>query len=263
MRRRRRKPFSMAARPRPRFTLPGKKNHLVCYLWGGKIKPPGFTGIVGTLGDWKDERDGVFCERINQETGFGVHCRTPPYFSSFEYSEKEGRNIPTEFVRRFYREAKNGGYKFIHLVGFSGGGAIAASTLAHHSDKKNASMVKSLIVINGPIMERGQRRDPEKDKLSCIPHTDAAYYAQNIKARTLLIYADQEFLREGVAEWKKRNKAEDWYYPGEHDFGKTKENLEKVTNRVIELLKESPDQGLRVAPLARRKRAKRKRASKS
>ncbi|WP_455285416.1 hypothetical protein, partial [[Eubacterium] cellulosolvens] len=28
-------------------------------------------------------------------------------------------------------------------------------------------------------------------------------------------------MRAGVAEWKKRNQAEDWYYHGEHDFRKT------------------------------------------
>jgi len=254
----------VAARPRPRFTLHGKKNHLVCYLWGGEIKPPGFTGIVCTLGDWKDERDGAFCERIRQETEFGVHS-PDPYFSSFEWSEKEGRNIPTEFVKRFYEEARKGGYKSVDIVGFSGGGAIAASSLAHHSDKKDAGMVKSLVIISGPIAERGQHGDQEKDKFTCIPHTDAAFYAENIKAITLLIYGDQDFLRDGVAEWKKRtkeNQVKESYYHGDHDFGKNSENFVSVTDKIIEFLKNSPDQGPRVAPLARRKRPKRKRTKK-
>ena len=263
MRRRRRKPLLVATRPRPRFTLLGKRNHLVCYLWGGDIKPPGYSGIVGTLGHWKDERDGVLCERIHEQTKFGVHCTTPPYVASFEWSDKEGRNIPREFIKRFYSEARNDGYKSIHLVGFSGGGAVAASTLAHHSDKKDASMVKSLIVINSPIAERGGSGDPQRDKFSCVPHTDAAYYAKNIRTRTLLIYADQEVLKEGVAEWKKRNQVEDWYYQGEHDFGKTPQSFDSVTKKVIDFLKSSPDQEVRVAPLARRKRAKRKRVRKS
>jgi len=263
MRHRRRKPFRMAKRPKPRFTLPGKKDHLVCYLWGGDIKPPGFSGIVGTLGHWKDERDGVFCERVNQQTEFGVHCPTAPYRTTFQWSEKEGRNIPGEFIKRFYSEARKGGYKSIHLVGFSGGGAVSSSALAHHSDKKDASMVKSLIVINSPIAERGGSGDPQRDKFSCVPHTDSAYYAKSIRARTLLIYADQEVLKGGVAEWKKRNQAEDWYYQGEHDFGKTPQSFDSVTKKVIDFLKSSPDQGLRVVPLTRRKRLKRKRTRKS
>jgi pimeloyl-ACP methyl ester carboxylesterase len=183
--------------------------------------------------------------------------------ASFEWSDKEGRNIPREFIKRFYSETRNGGYKSIDVVGFSGGGAVAASTLAHHSDKKDASMVKSLIVINSPIAERGESGVPERDKFSCVPHTDAAYYAKNIRTRTLLIYADQEFLKEGVAEWKKRNQAEDWYYQGEHDFGKTPQSFDSVTEKVIDFLESSPDQEVRVASLARRKRAKRKRVRKS
>lgn len=254
-RRRRRKPFLKTRRPRPRFTLPGKKDHLVCYLWGGDIKPPGFSGIVSTLGHWKDERDGVFCERVNQQTEFGLHCPAP-YATSFEWSEKESRHIPREFTKRFYSEARKGGYKSIHLVGFSGGGAVASSTLAHHSDKKDASMVKSLVVINGPIAER-------EGKFSCVPHTDGAYYADRIKASTLLIYGDQEQLRRGVAVWKARNLAKDLTYHGGHDFGETSESFGTVTKMVIDWLKKSPDQRPRVAPLIRRKGVKRKRTRKS
>lgn len=112
--------------------------------------------------------------------------------------------------------------------------------------------VKSLVVINGPIAER-------EGKFSCVPHTDAAYYADRIKARTLLIYADQEALRRGVAIWKQRNQAEDREYVGEHDFGKTPQSFDTVTKMVTDFLKESPDQKPRVVPLARRKRVRRKR----
>ena len=239
---------------RPPFTVDGRKDHLVCYLWGGKIKPPGFTGIVGTLGDWENARDSVLCERIREQTEFGVHSPKSPYFSSWEWSDKEDRNIPKGFVKRFYNVGKKRRYKWIHLVGFSGGGAVLSSALAHHSDKPNASMVKSLVVINGPVAERGQHGDPQRDKYSCVPHTDAAYYAQNINARTLLIYGDQEPLRDGVAEWKKRKKAEDWYYHGEHDFGRTAQSFDSVTKKVIDWLKNSPDQGVRSLRLRRRRR---------
>jgi len=241
---------------RPPFTVDGKKDHLVCYLWGGKIKPPGFTGIVGTLGDWENARDSVLCERIREKTDFGVHSPQSPYFSSWEWSDKEGRNIPTEFVKRFYDLAKKRRYKWVHLVGFSGGGAVLSSSLAHHSDKPDASMVKSLVVISGPIAERGQHNDPKKDKFTCIPHTDAAFYAGNIKAKTLLIYGDEDFLRDGIAEWNKRNEAKvPPFYHGGHDFGREKqESFELVAKTVIDWLKNSPDQGVRLLRLRRRRR---------
>jgi len=221
--------------------------------------------IETTGHDWKDERDRVFCERIKEGTGFGVHCAAPPYRTSFEWSDVERQIVPIDFTERFYREARKGGYKFIHLVGFSGGGAIASSALAHHSDKKDADMVRSLVVISGPIAERGQYGDREKDKFTCIPYTNAAFYAGNIKAKTLLIYGDEDFLKDGVAEWKKRtkeNQVEEWYYHGDHDFGKNSKNFGSVTDKIIEFLKNSPDQGPRVAPLTRRKTLKRKRTRK-
>jgi len=241
---------------RPPFTKDGKRDHLVCYLWGGEIKPPGFTGIVGTLGNWENARDSVLCERIREQTDFGVHCPESPYVSSSEWSDKEGRSIPTEFVRRFYNVAKKRRYKWIHLLGYSGGGAVLSSALAHHSDKPDARMVKSLVVINGPIAERGQSGDPKRDKFSCVPHTDAAYYAQNIKARTLLIYGDDDPCRKGVEEWNKRNKAEvPPFYHGGHDFGREgQESFEWVAKTVIDWLKNSPDQGVRSLRLRRRRR---------
>jgi len=233
---------------RPPFTVDGKKDHLVCYLWGGKIKPPGFTGIVGTLGDWENSRDSVLCERIREQTEFGVHSPQSPYFSSWEPSDKEGRNIPKEFVRRFYNVAKKRRYKWIHLLGYSGGAAVLSSALSHHSDKEDASMVKSLIIINGQIAER-------TGKYSCIPYTDAAYYADRIKASTLLIYGDEDPCRKGVEEWNKRNKAKvPPFYHGGHDFGETQEIFEWVTKTVIDWLKNSPDQGVRPLRLRRRRR---------
>jgi len=264
MRRRHHRGFSVAEKRSPPFTWPGKKNHLVCYLWGGNIVR-GSCYIETTGHDWKDERDRVFCERIKEGTGFGVHCAAPPYRTSFEWSDVERQIVPIDFTERFYREARKGGYKFIHLVGFSGGGAIASSALAHHSDKKDADMVRSLVVISGPIAERGQYGDREKDKFTCIPYTNAAFYAGNIKAKTLLIYGDEDFLKDGVAEWKKRtkeNQVEEWYYHGDHDFGKNSKNFGSVTDKIIEFLKNSPDQGPRVAPLTRRKTLKRKRTRK-
>ena len=98
----------------------------------------------------------MLCERIREQTEFGVHSPESPYCSSCEWSDKENRNIPKDFVKRFYDLAKKRRYKWIHLLGFSGGGAVLSSALAHHSDKKDASMVKSLVIITGPIAERGQ-----------------------------------------------------------------------------------------------------------
>jgi len=239
---------------RPPFIRHEKKDHLVCYLWGGTIDHA-LGRIVSSLGAWRNDRDSVFCERILQETHFGVHCPTP-YESSFEWSEKEGRNVPWQMTKRFYKIAKDNGYKWIHLVGYSGGGAVASSVLAHHSDKKDANMVKSLIVINGQIAER-------EGDYSCLPYTDGAYYAEGVKARTLLIYGDADPCRKDADEWKKRNKAEvPPFYHGGHDFGETPETFNSVTKTVIDFLKNSPDQGLRLLKLRRlrRKRHTRRRA---
>jgi len=231
---------------RPPFTRDGKKDHLVCYLWGGKIER-GSCRIVSSLGAWKDDRDSVFCERILQETQFGVHC-PKPYESTFEWSDKEGRHVPWQMTRRFYKVAKDNGYKWIHLVGYSGGGAVASSVLAHHSEKKDANMVRSLIIINGQIAER-------EGKYCCIPYTDGAYYAEGIKAKTLLIYGDDDPCRKGATEWKKRNKAEvPPFYHGGHDFGETPKIFDSVTKTVIDWLKKSPDQGVRLFRLRRRRR---------
>jgi hypothetical protein len=234
---------------RPPFTEDGKIDHLVCYLWGGKIKPPGYTGIVGTLGDWENARDSVLCERIREQTDFGVHSPDSPYYSSWEWSDKEGRIIPTDFAKRFYDLAKKRGYKWIHLLGYSGGAAVLSSALAHHSDKKDANMVKSLIIINGQIAER-------TGKYSCIPYTDAGYYAETIKASTLLIYGDDDPCRNDLEEWDKRNKAKvPPFYHGGHDFGREGQvSFELVAKTVIDWLKNSPDQGVRLLRLRGRRR---------
>ena len=242
---------------RPPFIKDGERDHLVCYLWGGKIRPSeNPTGIAGTQKDWEPERDSVLCEKILAETKFGVHSPESPYRSSWEWSAKERQNIPKEFVKRFYNLAKKGRYKWVHLVGFSGGGAVLSSALAHHSDKPDASMVKSLVVISGPIAEHGQHGDPKKDKFTCIPYTNAAFYAENIKTKTLLIYGDEDFLKDGAAEWNKRNKAEvPPFYHGDHDFGREgQESFKQVAKTVIDWLKNSPDQGVRLLRLRRRRR---------
>jgi len=234
---------------RPPFTVDGKKDHLVCYLWGGNIRPPEHPhGIMGTLGNWENMRDSVLCKRILEQTDFGIHSPDSPYRSSWK-TDEEGHIIPTEFAKRFYDLAKKRRYKWIHLLGYSGGAAILSSALVHHSDKKDASMVKSLIIINGQIAER-------TGDYSYPPYTDAAYYAERIKARTLLIYGDDDPCRNDVEEWNKRNKAKvPPFYHGGHDFGREgQESFEQVAKAVIDWLKNSPDQGVRPLRLRRRRR---------
>lgn len=249
MRHRSRRRSTKAKVLRPPFTEDGKKDHLVCYLWGGRIKPSGFSGIRGTLGEWENGRDSVLCERILEQTKFGVHSPQSPYTSLFTWSDKEGHDIPREFVKRFYSLAKNRGYKWIHLLGYSGGASVLSSALAHHSDNKDASMVKSLIMINGPIAQR-------TGDYSCVPHTDAAYYADRIKASTLLIYGDEDPCRKDAEEWCNRSKAEvSPFYHGGHDFGReTQDSFEWVAKTIIEWLKSSPDQGVRLLRLRKRRR---------
>jgi hypothetical protein len=242
---------------RPPFTLDGKKDHLVCYLWGGRIRPPeNPRGIAGTQKDWEPARDSVLCKRVLEQTGFGVHCPEPPYRSSWEWSDKEGRIIPKDFVKRFYDLAKKRRYKWVHLLGFSGGGSVLSSALVHHSDNKYVGMVKSLAIISGPIAEHAQHKDEDKNRFTCIPYTDAALYAENVRAKTLLIYGEEDFLKEGATEWSKRNKVQvPSFYHGGHDFGREgQETFEWVAKTVIDWLKNSTDQGVRPLRLRRRRR---------
>ena len=78
----------------------------------------------------------------------------------------------------------------MHLVGYSGGGAVASSQLVDHGK----DMVQSLIIINGPVAENK-------------PHMNAAYYADRIKPRTLLIYGTKDDYRRAIDIWKKKNRA--------------------------------------------------------
>ena len=194
--------------------------------------------------DWFLDRDYELCRRIRDRTHFGVHSRAYDITSTWNADEK--RPVPAKWITRIYRYAKTKKYRCLHLVGFSGGGAVASSQLVDYPD----DMVRSLVVISGPIA---------LDK----PHMNAANYADRIKPRSLLIYGTEDDFRKGAEIWRKRKPAEPLDYPGGHDFGrKGQESFEKVANGVIEWLKKSEDQNVRSLGLRHRRiktRAKRKR----
>lgn len=241
-----------------RFSKPGRKDHLVWYFSGGKLRPDGREGVIaGPLkGDLLIDRDKELCKRIHEQTEFGVRCES--YDVGSRRSDDD--RIPHAFIQGVYKYAQENGYRWLHLVGFSGGGAVASSQLVYHSNK-NGKMVQSLVIIGGPIAEH--TGDPK----GCVPHTNAADYADRIAARTLLIYGKQDPLRRGIAAWKEKNdRAELFYYEGDHDFGKRGErSFERVSKKVIDWLKKSPDQGdrsIRLRMLRTRTEKRRRRAKK-
>lgn len=240
-----------------RFSRPGTKDHLVWYLSAGWLRPDNREGCVaGPLkkGDWLIDRDKELCKRIHERTRFGVRCE--PYDVGSRRSDA-GR-IPYGWIRGVYKYARENGYRWLHLVGFSGGGAVASSQLVYHSNK-NGKMVQSLVVISGPIAEH--TGDPK----GCVPHTNAADCADRIAARTLLIYGKQDPLRRGIAAWKRKNDgAEPFYYEGDHDFGKRGEpSFERVSEKVLVWLENSPDQGDRSIQLRMVRNQRRKRQAKT
>lgn len=242
MRRRPHRPRLMSKTVRPPFDLPGKVDHLVCYLSGGERNPNGRSGVIaGPLRHWVVDRDYELCRRINEQIGFGVHCR--PYEVTSAWNMDEGRGVPTKWIGRIYKHAREKRYKRLHLVGFSGGGAVASSQLVRYPN----DMVQSLVVISGPVAEGIH-----------MPHVNAAYDADSIKARTLLIYGKKDVFRRAIEIWKKNARPEILEYEGEHDFGKKGEpSFELVARKVVDWLKRSTDQGVRPLRLRRRRRRRR------
>jgi pimeloyl-ACP methyl ester carboxylesterase len=182
--------------------------------------------IAGPRGGWVVGRDYEMCTRINSKTkGTGFAVYSPSYEITSRWDPKQKRGVPAPWIKGVYSYATKKKHSFLHLIGFSGGGAVASSQLVDYPDK----MVQGLVVISGPAAEGG-------------PHTSAAFYANRINVRTLLTYGKLDGYNRAVDVWMQRareNKThvDKLYYEGGHDYGQPKDSFELVTNTVIDWLK--------------------------
>jgi hypothetical protein len=226
----RRRPRRLSVVTRPTFYLPAKadQEHLVCYVPPGELNPDGLSGRiagprVGRFDGWIVGRDYEMCTRINDRTGFAVY--SPCYDIYSHWEPEENRGVPDPWIKGVYRHAKEKKHRFLYLVGFSGGGAVASSQLVDYPDK----MVQGLVVISGPAAEDG-------------PHTSAAFYADRIDVRTLLVYGKLDGYNKAIDVWmgrthQNKTRVDKLYYEGGHDYGERKDSFELVTNTVIDWLK--------------------------
>jgi pimeloyl-ACP methyl ester carboxylesterase len=216
--------------------LKGKEGSkdLVCYVPGGVYW--GAQGrITGPDKGWIAARDLRFCERINAETGFGVYCRA--YDVRGSYDARLGFYKPYDWIRNIYTFAQANGYENLHLVGFSGGGSLASSQLLYYADQ----MVRSLVIISGPVANNPK-----------AVHVNAAYYADQITTRTLLVYGEGDGYRSHADVWRRNNPAAALKeYRGGHDF---QPQLGWVVEQVVDWQKRSK----RAVLLTKKRRRKRK-----
>jgi hypothetical protein len=200
----------------------------VCYIPPGKVNPDSRSGVIaGPLDGWVVGRDYEICSRINDKTkGTGFAVYSPCYEITSRWDPEQKRGVPAAWIKGVYRYAtEKMKHRFLYLVGFSGGGAVASSQLVDYPDK----MVQGLVVISGPAAEDG-------------PHTSAAFYADRINVRTLLIYGKLDGYNKAIGVWMERTRqnktrVDKLYYEGGHDYGERRDTFELVTNAVIDWLK--------------------------
>lgn len=202
--------------------LPGSKKDLVCYVPPGNRYPS--TGrVAGPENQWDSDRDhkrdSEFCKRINKQTGFSVFSYRYDVGSAPRKGEKV--YVPHNWIRNVYAFARENKYERLYLVGFSGGGMVASSQLVYYHDDP---IVKSLVVISGDVAA-----GPDK------PHRNAAFFADQIRARTLLIYGDKDGdAVRGARVWKQQNPLADLKpHSGGHDFY---DQFDLVTQEVVDFL---------------------------
>lgn len=210
--------------------LEGSKKDLVCYL------PPGLykgSRIWGPDVEWNSDRDkrrdSEFCDQIRRQTRSTVGAC---FYDVPSSPSKNGVWKPFPWIRDVYGFAKKGKYERLHLVGYSGGAMLASSQLAFHPprpERKDPS-VRTLVLIAGDVAAGRDR-----------PHRNAAYFADGIDARTLLIWGTKdEAARLGAQMWKERNsKADTSSYDGGHNFYDDG-RFDNVTRMVVDWLMKEP-----------------------
>jgi len=223
-------------RMRPLY-LKGKERTkaLVCYLPGG-VYWGAHGRITGPDKGWVDARDLEFCKRVNKETGFDV-CRKN-YDVRSKWNDNKRIYVPHNWIQKnIYAFTKSEGYESLHLIGFSGGGSLASSQLLYYPNE----MVQSLVIISGPVANNPK-----------AVHVNAAYYADQITTRTLLVYGKDDGYRSHADVWRRNNPAAALReYKGGHDF---QPQLGWVVKQVIDWQKTMKKPVL----LARKRRRKRK-----
>jgi len=219
------------------FHLTGKEEtkDLVCYLPGG-VYWGAHGRITGPDKGWVDARDLEFCKRVNKGTGFDT-CRRD-YDVRSKWDDNKRMYVPNKWVQKhIYDFAKSKGYERLHLVGFSGGGSVASSQLLYYPDR----LVRSLVIISGPVANNPK-----------AVHVNAAYYADQIATRTLLVYGNDDGYRSHADVWRRNNPdAVLKEYDGGHDF---QSELDSVAKHVIDWQKSSVKVALRVRKRVRRRK---------
>jgi len=216
--------------------LKGKEGSkdLVCYVPGG-VYWGAYGRITGPDSGWVDARDLTLCKRINNEMGSGVYSRA--YDIRGNYDARLRFYKPYNWIRNIYTFAQANGYENLHLVGFSGGGSLASSQLLYYPDQ----MVRSLVIISGPVANS-----------PVAVHVNAAYYADQIATRTLLVYGKDDGYRSHADLWRRNNRAAVLSeYTGGHDF---QPRLDWVVQQVTNWQKKSK----KALPLTRKPKRKRK-----
>jgi len=210
---------------------------LVCYLPGG-LYWGAYGRVKGPNKGWVDARDFEFCKRINTKTGFGVY--STPYDVRCTYDRQRDVYKPINWIgRNIYAFAKSKGYERLHLVGFSGGGSVASSQLLWYPDE----MVRSLVIISGPVANS-----------PVAVHVNAAYSADQITTRALLVYGKDDGYRSHADVWIRNNPAAVLSeYTGGHDF-------QPQLARVVEQVTKWHRASAKAVLLARKRRRKRKRS---
>jgi len=212
--------------------LRGSKKDLVCYL------PPGnrYTGgrIAGPENQWNSDRDrrrdSELCNQIWKQTGCTVGaCFYDVYSSPLD---KNGVRRPHNWIGSVYDFAKKAKYERLHLVGYSGGAMLASSQLVFHPSrpKRQDPIVRTLVLIAGDV---AARRD--------VPHRNAAYVADKIEARTLLIWGTKDDpAKRGAQVWTEHNpRAKERHYDGGHNFYDDGQ-FGNVTGMVVDWLTKEP-----------------------
>lgn len=235
--------------------LKGSQKDLVCYL------PPGRHGgdkIVGPSDQWNSDkpdhrRDSELCNRIHKLTGATV--RVCWYDVGCLSVDKDGIREPKMMIVPVYDWARVMKFDSLHFVGYSGGAMVGSSQLAFYPPRAGDPAVKTLVLIGGDV---GSGIDK--------PHSNAAFFADRIKARTRLIYGTKDDpAKFGAQIWKEHNSKTDIPppYVGGHGFYEDGQ-FENVVRMVIEWLpKVSVIKRRKASRIVRERYPKRKRSKAS
>jgi hypothetical protein len=177
----------------------GTINELVVYLPGGMQQS---GRLYGPAGGWSDPRDLEFIKRLNAK-GYGVYALGYDVLSS--YDAALGFYKPYNWIKKnVYDFTVANKYDSVHLVGFSGGGALASSQVLYYPDP----LVKDMVLIGAPV-----NNNPK------YVNMNAAFYSDQIVVPTYLIYGSSDQYRTGADTWVIKSPNTKWnQYVGGHGY---------------------------------------------